>query len=70
MKTITRVFWLIAIVMLLAPSCNDKDDEPDATWNYYMLIQSQVELELSDNAEEEGTLVGEQGCFDISRVLV
>lgn len=57
-----RIFYMlyIAVLMLLGTSCGDKDNEPDAVYNYYMLIQSQVALELSDNAEEEGTLVGGQ----------
>ena len=54
------MFWLITVVMVIFPSCGDKNDEPDALYNYYMLIQSEVELELSNNAEEEGTLVGGQ----------
>ena len=41
-------------------SCNNKNDEPDSAYNYYMLIQSQVALDLSDNAEAEGVLVGGQ----------
>ena len=60
MKTYKKLLWFIAAAMMIFFSCNEKDDEPDAVWNYYMLIQSQVELELSDNAEEEGTLVGGQ----------
>ena len=50
---------LMAIVVMVA-SCGDNSDEPGVIYNYYMLIQSQVELELSDNAEEDGTLVGGQ----------
>ena len=60
METCKRMFWLITVVMVIFPSCGDKYDEPDALYNYYMLIQSEVELELSNNAEEEGTLVGGQ----------
>ena len=60
METCKRMLWLITVVMVIFPSCGDKNDEPDALYNYYMLIQSEVELELSNNAEEEGTLVGGQ----------
>ena len=60
METYKRIFWLMTVMILAVTSCNDKDDEPDAVYNYYMLIQSQVGLELSDNAEEEGSLVGGQ----------
>lgn len=52
--------WLFATLLLLASSCTSKEDEPDAVYNYYMRIQSQVDLELSDYAEEEGSLVGGQ----------
>ncbi len=50
--------WYIsffAMLLLLAASCGS-DDEPAATYKYYMLIQSQVPLELSDNAEAEGAI--------------
>ena len=60
METCKRLLWLITVGMVIFPSCGDKNDEPDALYNYHMLIQSQVELELSDNAEEEGMLVGGQ----------
>lgn len=60
METCKRLFWLVAAMIVLVTSCGDKNDEPNAVYNYYMLIQSEVTLELSDNAEEEGTLVGGQ----------
>ena len=60
MKTFRNYLWLFSVMMVMITSCKDKGDEPDALFNYYMTIQSQVELELSDNAEEEGTLVGGQ----------
>ncbi len=60
MKKFKSLLWLFAILMLAGTSCGDKDNEPDAAYNYYMLIQSQVALDLSDNAEEDGTLVGGQ----------
>ena len=53
METCKRLLWLITVGMVIFPSCGDKNDEPDAFYNYHMLIQSQVELELSDNAEED-----------------
>ena len=51
---------LLMVTVLMVASCGDNSDEPGAVYNYYMLIQSEVELELSDNAEEDGTLVGGQ----------
>ena len=60
MKTYRDYLWLTAIMMVMFTSCKDKSDEPDGLFDYYMTIQSQVELELSDNAEEDGTLVGGQ----------
>ena len=61
MKT-TRPFIraILFLSILTMACCKDGHDEPNALYNYYMTIQSQVELELSDNAEEEGTLVGGQ----------
>ena len=61
MKTkrhLLKIFLLLAI--MIATSCADGSDESGATYGYYMTIQSQVALEMSDNAEEEGSLVGGQ----------
>jgi hypothetical protein len=55
-----KMFLSLLVTVAMVASCGDKSDEPGVVYNYYMLIQSQVELELSDNAEEEGTLVGGQ----------
>lgn len=60
MKTYKRMFWLVTIVLILATSCKSSDDEPDASYKYYMRIQSQVALDLSDNAASEDILVGGQ----------
>lgn len=57
METHKRMFWFVTIVLTLITSCKSSDDEPDAAYKYYMRIQSQVALDLSDNAEENGTLV-------------
>lgn len=59
MKRFKNPIWLVGLIIMMAVSC-ESSDEPDAVYNYYMTIQSQVELELSGNAEEEGTLVGGQ----------
>ncbi len=69
MKT-TRPFIraILFLSILTMACCKDGHDEPNALYNYYMTIQSQVELELSDNAEEEGTLVGGQASV-ISRTV-
>ena len=58
--TTFKMFLLLLVTVVIVSSCGDKSDEPGAVYNYYMLIQSQVELELSNNAEEDGTLVGGQ----------
>lgn len=47
-------------MLVTLTSCQSSEDEPDASYKYYMRIQSQVALDLSDNAEENGTLVGGQ----------
>ena len=60
MKNYKFLLCIIAFMIVLFSSCGDKNDEPDAVYNYYMLIQSQVALDLSDNAEEEGSMVGGQ----------
>ena len=60
MKTYKSLMWLMGLLTVTLASCQSSEDEPSVAYNYYMTIQSQVELELSDNAEAEGTLVGGQ----------
>lgn len=60
METHKRMFWFVTIVLTLITSCKSSDDEPDAAYKYYMRIQSQVALDLSDNPGEEDILVGGQ----------
>jgi len=67
MRKYMTIMGLLAIVTLIAASCKGKD-EPDPAYNYYMLIQSQIQLELSDEAEDEGTMVGGQASV-ISRTV-
>ena len=57
MKLYNLFLFIIAFLMVVLSSCGDKNNEPDAAYKYYMRIQSQVALDLSDNAEENGTLV-------------
>ena len=59
LKSFRNVLWL-AVSLVMVVSCGDKNDEPNAVYNYYMTIQSEVQLEFSDNAEAEGTLVDGQ----------
>ena len=48
MKTFTRVFWLIAVVMLIASSCKDSEDVNGGDdYYYYLNIQSEVRLNLT-----------------------
>ena len=54
MNTIKKYMWLIAIVLIFLPSCKDSDDVDDGSdYIYYLNIQSQVMLNLSDNAGDE-----------------
>lgn len=60
MKKIYKSFvWLIAaIVMAAMPSCEKKEEVYDTSeYKYYLTIQSQVRLHLSDNAEDEKGMV-------------
>ncbi len=60
MKTKRQILTVLFIFMMIFTSCGNGEDEPNSTYNYYMLIQSQVALDLSDGAEENGTMVGGQ----------
>ena len=63
MKNYKSLIWLISAMLLMSMSCENKEDEPSEIYKYSILIQSQVPLELSDNSEEEGTLV--RGQYDL-----
>ena len=63
MKNYKSLIWLISAMLLMSMSCENKEDEPSEIYKYSILIQSQVPLELSDNSEEEGTLV--HGQYDL-----
>ena len=60
MKMKRQILTVLFIIMMIFTSCGNGEDEPNSTYNYYMLIQSQVELDISDGAEENGTMVGGQ----------
>ena len=69
MNTINKFIWLIAIVMVFMSSCQDKEDVYDTgEYRYYLTIQTQVRLHLSDNAEDEDGMVNTE--FDrLSRTI-
>ena len=69
MNTIKKFIWLIAIVMVFMSSCQDKEDVYDTgEYRYYLTIQTQVRLHLSDNAEDEDGMVNTE--FDrLSRTI-
>ena len=69
MKTTRPLIRTILFLSILTMACcKDGHDEPNALYNYYMTIQSQVALDLSENSEDEGTLVGGQASV-ISRTV-
>ena len=53
MKTYKKPFWLIAIVMLVVSSCKDSEDVNGSNYYYYLDIQSEVRLNLSEKTENE-----------------
>ena len=55
MKTFKKFSWLVAIVMLVASSCKDGEDVLGSgdDYYYYLDIQSEVKLNLSEKTENE-----------------
>ena len=54
MKTYKKLLWLVAIVMLVASSCKDGEDVlGSGDYYYYLDIQSEVKLNLSEKTENE-----------------
>ena len=54
MKTIIRVFWLIAVAIFIAPSCKDNEEVYGSDdYYYYLDIETELRLHLSENAEDE-----------------
>lgn len=54
MKTLKRLIWLVAIVMVFLPSCKDSEDVKGGNdYYYYLDIQSEVRLNLSEKTENE-----------------
>ncbi len=52
---------LLALLMLGVTACNDSNDEDlQGQLKYYLLIQSQVSLNLDDDDESQGTMAGSQ----------
>ena len=53
MNTIKKYLWLLAIVMLVAPSCGDKEDVAGSDdYSFYLDIQTDVRLHLREAADE------------------
>lgn len=59
------IIGLVTIMMVMASACGDKSDEPVEEYKYYILIQSQVPLELKDQTDEQGTQVHVHGPYDM-----
>lgn len=53
MKTFKKLFWLIAIAMVVLPSCKDDEGVIDGDYYYYLNIQSEVRLNLKEKTEDE-----------------
>ena len=70
MKNFQLFLWLIAIAMLVLPSCKDNEDSNDtADYKYYLIIQSQVSLNLNDEDEAQGTMSSDSRVTLMSRTI-
>ncbi len=59
MRKINTTIWaLLSVMIAIASSCKDGEDVNDTSeYKYYLEIQSQVRLHLSENAEDENGMV-------------
>ena len=70
MNTIKKYMWLIVIVMVFFPSCKDGDDVDDGSdYIYYLNIQSQVMLRLSEDAQDETGMAPNSQMDRLSRTI-
>ena len=70
MNTINTLFWLIAIVVFVASSCKDSEEEElIGNYKYYLTIESQKILNLKDVDDEQGTMVGDSRVDLMSRTI-
>ena len=70
MKTLKRLIWLVAIVMVFLPSCKDSEDVKGSDdYYYYLDIETEVRLHLSDNAEDEKGMATSTELDRLSRTI-
>lgn len=70
MKKYQYFLWLIAIVMVLLPSCKEDEEIYDTgEYEYYLEIQSEVRLHLADNAEDESGMAVSPEMDRLSRTI-
>ena len=70
MKTLKRLIWLVALMVIFLPSCKDGEEVYDTgNYKYYLTIQSQVRLHLSDNAEDESGMAVSPEIDRLSRTI-
>ena len=50
MNTINKLFWLIAIVVFVASSCKDSEEVTSSDYYYYLDIETEVRLNLTEKA--------------------
>ena len=70
MKTLNKAFWLVTLVVLVLFSCKDNEEVYDTgEYKYYLEIQSEVRLHLSDNAEDEEGMAVSPEMDRLSRTI-
>ena len=70
MKSYQHFLCLIAILIFCLPSCKDsEEDELIGDYKYYLSIQSQVVLHLSENAEDEKGMAVSPEMDRLSRTI-
>ena len=70
MNTIKKYLWLLAIVMLVAPSCGDKEDVAGSDdYSFYLDIQTDVRLHLREAADEAESGMVNPALDGLSRTI-
>ena len=70
MKTIMKLWLIAGLLMVIAVSCKESEDVRDTSgYYYYLSIQSQVRLHLSEDAEDENGMATNTEMDRLARTI-
>ena len=69
MKNRNSLIWLIVILMMIGTSCKDNEDVYNGEYTYYLTIQSEVMLHLTDDDDAASGMNNEDTADRLSRTI-